>query len=298
MKKLLFLTAVLCCLMIKSNAQNYIPYYNLINEAEYKIYQHEYEEAISLIRDAFKVEQALPKDNYLLAATLAKVNPQKNEQEIRSLLTKASKNGNIKRWLSEEPIDLELSDAFLDSLSMNSKQWLNDTRAIRDTINYFLAKDQDYRKVFVDSIKAYFDEESEEYKSYWQLVEKNDSVVQVEFLEYVKANGYPGNHRCGTGLATVILQHINDELLDDFDTVLLEEIKQGNIYPYYYGSMMDRANCRVKGKSFYNADPTPESCMPSKEQILENRIEAGLSPYFNGPRKFVKISSSKLLEFY
>src|SRR5690554_5110811 len=131
MKKLLLLTAVFTCLMIKSNAQNYIPYYNLINEAEYKIYQHEYEEAISLIRDAFKVEQALLKDNYLLAATLAKVNPQKNEQEIRSLLIKASKNGNIKRWMSEEPIDLDLSEDFLDSLNRNSKDWLDNTQEIR-----------------------------------------------------------------------------------------------------------------------------------------------------------------------
>lgn len=296
MKKLLLLTAVFACLMIKGKAQNYIPYYKLIHEAEYKIYQHEYEEAISLIREAFKLEQALPKDNYLLAATLAKVNPQKNEQEIRSLLTKASKNGDIKRWLSEEPVDLELSDAFLDSLSMNSKQWLSDAQAIRDTINYFLAKDQAYRKVFVDSIKAYFDEDSEEYKSYWQLVEKNDSIVQVEFLEYVEANGYPGNHRSGTGLATVILQHINDELIDDYKSVLFNEIEKGNIYPYYYGSMMDRANCRVNGKSFYNADPTPEACMPSNEQILENRIETGMSPYFKGPRKFVNVSKSRLLE--
>lgn len=296
MKKLLFLTAVFSCLMVKSNAQNYIPYYNLIHEAEYKIYQHEYEEAISLIRKAFTIEQALPKDNYLLAVTLAKVNPQNNEQEIRSLLMRASKNGNIKRWLSEEPIQLELSEAFLDSLRMNSKQWLDDTQAIRDTINYFLAKDQAYRKVFVDSIKAYFDEDSEEYKSYWQLVEKNDSIVQVEFLKYIKANGYPGNHRCGTGIATVILQHINDELLVDFDTVLLEEIKKGNIYPYYYGSMMDRANCRVNGKAFYNADRVTESCTPSNDQILENRMNAGLSPYLQGPRKFVNVSKSRLLE--
>ena len=200
--------------------------------------------------------------------------------------------------MSEEPIDLDLSEDFLDSLNRSSKDWLDNTQEIRDTINYFLAKDQDYRKVFVDSIKAYFDEESEEYKSYWQLVEKNDSIVQVEFLEYIKANGYPGNHRCGTGLATVILQHINDELLDDFDTVLLEEIKKGNIYPYYYGSMMDRANCRLNGKAFYNADRVTESCTPSNEQILKNRVSAGLSPFFQGPRKFVKISSSKLLEFY
>lgn len=296
MNKLLFLCGVLCCLTIKSNAQNYIPYYNLINEAEYKIYQHEYEEAISLIRDAFKVEQALPKDNYLLAATLAKVNPQKNEQEIRSLLTKASKNGNINRWMSEEPIDLELSDAFLDSLSMNSKQWLNDTRAIRDTINYFLAKDQDYRKVFVDSIKAYFDEESEEYQSYWQLVEMNDSLVQVQFLEYIKENGYPGNRRSGTGLGAVILQHINDDLLDEYEEVLFGEIKKGNIYPYYYGSMMDRINCSLNGIAFYDAHSVPKRCLPSRDKIFENRINAGMSPYFKGPRKFVNVSKSRLLE--
>lgn len=298
MKKLLLLTAVFTCLMIKSNAQNYIPYYNLINEAEYKIYQHEYEEAISLIRDAFKVEQALPKDNYLLAATLAKVNPQKNEQEIRSLIMKASKNGNIKRWMSEENIDIEFSEEFINGLIKNSKRWSENNKHIGDTIKYFVARDQEYRKVFTDSIMVYFDEESEEYKSYWHLVERNDSIIQLQFLNYIKENGYPGTYKSNRDIAGVILQHINEDLLDQFDTVLYKEIKKGNIYPYYYGSMMDRINCSLNGIAFYDAHSVPKRCLPSRDQIIENRIKIGMSPHFKGPRKFVNVSRSKLMELY
>lgn len=46
MNRILSLTLVLLGFSICGKAQNYVPYYNLVNEAEYAVYNQDYKKAV------------------------------------------------------------------------------------------------------------------------------------------------------------------------------------------------------------------------------------------------------------
>ncbi|MEQ8909615.1 MAG: hypothetical protein RIC95_10515 [Vicingaceae bacterium] len=261
-----------------------------------KIFDQDYEEASLIIQRAFQLEEGLSKDHYLLAICLSKVNPYQHQGEIESHLKQAAEKGSINRWLKYAPLDYQINDSLLASLQANSKNWSKSTQAIQDTVDYFIAKDQQFRKVLVDSIKPYYQEDSEELKAYWKKISRNDSLLQLEFLAYIKENGYPGTKQSGSSRVGIILLHLRPSLLESYQSVLMEEIKAGNLDPYYYASMMDRIACIKNKEAFYAAYPVEEECLPTPDYIIANRLKIGLSPFFQGPRRFVDFSRATLLK--
>jgi len=122
MKKLL-LTIIFLVTILVCKGQNYIPYYNQINEAEYQIYRENYQEAIGLLDNAFRIEKPHAKDLYLKAFCLDKINSEANKNEIISLLKKASINkGDVIYWIKKQPLTIELSDVFLGKLKKEDER--------------------------------------------------------------------------------------------------------------------------------------------------------------------------------
>jgi len=159
-----------------------------------------------------------------------------------------------------------------------------------------MRKDQRCRKILKDSIGILYSKDSDEYIKHEELMLREDSVNQIEFLNYIKEDGYPGIYKSRTDIMGTILLHVHNNLLEAFNKVLLKEIKKGNIDPFYYGRMMDRIGCIVKNESYYYSYPVKKECVPEGEQIIKNRIRIGMSPYFHGPRRFVNILNSNRLK--
>lgn len=278
-------------------SQNYISYYNKVNEGENAIFNKEYTSAYNLISEAFNIESPHAKDYYLLAVCLDEMDSVKNKKKIKKCLLDASiKGGNITHWLGKRPLNIILSKRFLKRVNRKYRKWMANTESIRDTILYFERNDQEFRKLFSDSIKMYYSEESVEYQNGVKELRLKDSSNQVEFLEYVMNNGYPGINVSGTDRIATLILHVLDCHIEAYDSVLLEQLKMGNIEPFYYGSMIDRIRCYIEGKAYYYAYPSNNSCFPSEVEIIQNRIHIGMSPFFQGPRRFVNIEGSKKLE--
>lgn len=279
-------------------SQNYIPYYNLINEAEYDIYNGNYSKAERRLEQAFKIEKPHAKDAYLLAYCLDKRDTLTFRKRIEELLIYASENqGRTIHWMQQQPLSIKLERELYARIERNEAICHSVSKAINDTIDYFLEKDQEIRKVLVDSIDPYFGEESGEYKEYLIKMSANDSIYQTELLKYIRTEGYPGINKSGSNVVGTILVHIHPSLFEEYQCVLLVELKKGNILPFTYGSMIDRINCYMNGEAFYYAYTIgTEHCQPSNMEIISNRVSMGMNPYFNGPRCHVKFTSAQLLK--
>ena len=283
------LVSILFLFIFDLSAQNYIPYYNLINEAEFQIFNKDYKKALSLIDKAFKLEEPLAKDFYLKAMCLDKLKTVKHTKiKVEECLrNSALYNGRPSYWLTKNILGLQLDTNFIFELKTIENNQKLKNKALYYDIEYFIDKDQLYRKVLADSIMAYYTEDDIEYINYSKLVNKQDSINQKEFLNYIKEFNYPGIKKCGTNLASIILLHLNCTFLEDYNVILLEQLKKGFIQPLYYAQMMDRINCACNNKSFYYAysigKAEKKDCLPiSKKQIIINRKSIGLSPYFSG----------------
>src|SRR5690554_2229891 len=275
-------------------AQNYIPYYNLVHEAEFAIFEKQYSRAVQYLDDAFLLEKPQAKDGYLMAYCLDKIDSKGFRERIEELLIQASQsNGLTTHWMEIQPLSISFEKDFYTNLERNEAVWDSLTRPARDTIDYYLSKDQEVRRVLVDSIDPYYGEESTEYELYITKMSENDSIYQSRSLDYVKTYAFPGINKSGTDIAGTILVHIHSSLFDEYRSILLEELKKGNIAPYMYGSMVDRINCYNNGEAFYRAyNIGTEHCQPSKADAIKNRLSIGMSPYFQGTRRYVQIDKA------
>jgi len=300
--------SILCIFIIlsfKLLSQNYIPYYKLVNEAEFKVYNKQYKEALSLINNAFKLEEPLAKDYFLKAICLDKLITIKHTQKkiAECLKNAALRNGRPIYWISKNPLDIKIDTNLIFELKAIEANQNLKTKANYSDIEYFLANDQRYRKIFTDSIMVYFNKEDIEYINYSKFVEKQDSINQTEFLDYIKQYNYPGIRKTGTNLSSTILIHLNCIFLDEYKHTLSEQLKKGYIHPFYYAQMVDRISCLCNNESSYYTYTIGKSvekkCLNiDKNQIIKNRLSIGLSPYFKHSGILrIAINQQKLISY-
>src|SRR5690606_2499632 len=108
------------------------------------------------------------------------------------LIQSAKKNGMVTFWLEKFPLNTQLNNNCVKKIERVESRIWKKTKPVCDTVIYFMNKDQEYRKPFVDSIQAYFNPSDKEYIDYQQLIKEEDFKNQLQFLDYIKANGYPG----------------------------------------------------------------------------------------------------------
>lgn len=298
MMKILFLILVLMGSFFRASAQNYIPYYVLVNEAEYEIYKKNFIRAADKFNAAFKLEKPHARDAYLLAYCLSEINSEANESKIRKLLINASKTSNsIPEFLKNQPLKIDPDSVFIAKLESHSEKWTKKTMALRDTVEYFSTMDKGLIKFFLDSISPEKNETKITYPDLSSYLTQRDSIKQVEFLDYIKLNGYPGIYSSGTDVSASILTRIREPLYMEYEKVLFEELKKGHIQPYFYGLMVDKLGCIRNNKSYYGTTDPDHHCQPPGDEIILNRLTIGMSPYFQGPRRSVEISNESRLDF-
>ena len=274
---------------IMSFAQNYIEYYNLINEAEYYVYSGNDSAALIYYEKAFNCEKPHAKDLFDYALCVKRTD---NSKDIRPLLVKSAKNfGDVSFWLYVIDEEKNFHESFIEKLVKIEKRNRRKTKEMRDTLDYFKHQDQ----IFVGSIKDNYSKTDPKYREFLEKFHEHDSLYQVEFLNYINENGYPGFLTIGTDLAVAILLHLSCSNYQIAKDILYKELINGRILPFNYAMMVDRLECICNGESYYSAYPM-KSCLPGKDKILENRKKIGVSIYFQGPRTVYGLSSLTILK--
>ena len=297
MSRILFLILILVGFAFCGYAQNYIPYYNLANEAEYAVYNQDYKKAVHDFEAAFKIEKPHAKDLYLLAYSLCQLDSLVNKNRVEELLVQASGiSAMVPRYLRGKPLNMELDSAFKDKLENLSEKWQKSTQALDDTLAYFGERYSELMNVFRDSISPFYDNDEKESIDFRKRMARHDSIFQVEFLNYILTSGYPGIYTSGSDIAASFLRNINSSLYLQYEKAIFKELQSGRIQPGYYGLMVDEMGCYSNGKSFYGTSDLLSHCQPPVYEVKLNRISIGMSPYFAGLRRFLTLREYSLLE--
>ncbi|MEZ7495858.1 hypothetical protein QO206_10185 [Leeuwenhoekiella aequorea] len=245
-KILAFLVTILLFGISKLPAQNYLNYYEKINEAEISNLDKNFEVADSVYQVAFELVEKSFKDDCLLAS----VNSEKlnDYQKTYEYLKKGILVGLTKKRIKKELSKFKKSDQWkslkreFDSLREKYLKSLNLT--LRNELLKMVDKDQSVRHPIFGS---------------WKKMKKTDSYNYNRLLEIIKENNgkWPGRFNIGDGNEdgkyaygeiTIMLHHFSTEEVMNLKPILIEAILNGNLSPYNVAYPLDYKNLKTISK--------------------------------------------------
>ncbi len=266
-----------CCF-----GQNFISYFNQANKAEYYLSENNTNKALSALKAIeTNFNKLLPKD-YFYVSILYYL--KKDSVNGFLYLRKCAENygwptNYVQEYRKNFP-ELKISDYSIGKISeLENLAAKHRMKSVEDTLMYFMIQDQSNR----DGSNV--------------LSIPLDAINQNMLLNYLKTNGIPNIFLYGDMFSSVLLHITDEKVFSEFESLLIQEIKKGNIYPYYYTSMIDRKLADDKSKTKYNSylyETLHEG--GTKKKINKNRMEIGLSTYFRGTN-IVPIAEFKSNEF-
>jgi len=278
-----FKNTLLTCFLAVSistiNAQDYIQYFRLVNEAEYWLEQHEYKYAEELYLKAFDLEQAVWKDCYLLSKCYAY---QGDKERCYQYLQKCaalpiSLGHTIMRrydqrdvfgMVFDDPTELEAVAAELAEIrGMTDKKYKDKHYTLlNDQLDEWLAA---YNAVSMP--KEGIIVKAEDRKA------AHEKIVS-ELLAFIKKDGYPGYYRIGTDMGSILLSLVasKEAWRLAFQPLLEQALHQGQLIPYYYGDVLEKQAASV----YVMVDET----ITAKDYptLIKNRLAIGMSIFYKG----------------
>jgi len=291
-------------------AQNYIPYYNITNEAVYRLMiTKEYEKAEKLYLDAFKLEKPLVSDyfqltrcyagkgdtinlvKYLkLSSTDVSFNPllYVNSKKDSALFYKYKQQQSFKNCMKE----IEKTNE-KHAIAIKTDK---DLKIKRDTIAYFLKIFQQTRKNILKNMTELTKEQKDSLR---KIADASDIVLRKSLLEYVEKNGFPeytapGSMLSGSDFVSVLLISMTEEEFDKYNPLMQRELKKGNLAPYDYGYIYDKVQSRSKKNkcTYFSVNNMNKDCW---SQSIEERKKIGLSIYLDGSSQNILKGNNKKL---
>ncbi len=266
-------------------SQDYIRYYNLRNEAVHTYMHNELNRSEELLSEAMREADPPGKDAYLLAIISACLGKKENAQVYLKLAI--AKQGVPSAWLIEDSpvfravLDSTTYDSLLAFVNVQStfieferrnnpfdlalERWA-DTLIQEDQRYRSLSNPEAYDPVILDSLRRHADRKT-----------------QHKLMTYVLRHGWP---KRSSELLTTILLHFTPENYITYKDYILEEVKAGRLDPYWYASMVDRMEGLIHNNPCVYG--IWGNCEANTETIVKNRLEIGLSPYWNGPYRTYK----------
>lgn len=290
-----------------SYADNYIPYLNLTNKAEWLYDQGEYTESKRIFEEAF---QLVEKIKYKDILVYSKILSQKNEQKkIYKLLKKHLKqiggstfpiSSDLKRMgipLSDKR--MKKLDKFLDTTSASYHTELELSKQFEklcDLDGLVRMKDRG-----ADSIWWVSENDSSYVSRYQQMLEV-DSLNYLSLLELLPK---VKSLRLSEFYLSRLLIHMNFKHFSSIENQLLAFVQDGILDPWVFARSKDRAYAnKVDCPIFFTHifDFKDLTCTPL-EKIKENRKSIGLSVYYSRPSFSFYITPGRMMkedfdEFY
>lgn len=287
---------ILLVLFIFSNstptyADNYIPYLNLTNKAEWLYDQGKFTEAKTTFEEAFELVEKIKHKDVLV---YCKILSQENKQEevysfLKSYLIKTS--GYLLPISSDlERLEITLSEKRLNDLDKNV-----DTTSVRYQAEVELSNELE-KLVDLDLLVRIKNREKDSiwwvsgkdsnYVSRYQQMLVIDSLNYVKLLELMpKFLPKVENLIMSEFSLSKLLIHMNYDRFVSIEDQLFELVKKGMLDPWVFARSKDRAyatqiDCPIYFTYPYGFDKT--FCVSLKE-IEEKRKSIGLSPYYRRP---------------
>ncbi len=296
--KLLSLFAFFASLYLSSNKSfaqeatvNYMPYYELANEARMLLHNKDYQKSLSKYEEAFSKFYGF-EDDYTDAvkASLKLDNPKKSYELLKEKLVKTG-------WFNDEIFDSTFQ-TFLKSSEgkkylEEKKKWEDENRKTIDPSVYgFIraldATDQYGRAGFNKLLRTYMtDSVFKLFKP--ELIEYTDSVNFTRLKKHISTYGFPGRKKLGGKdyMHTIILHLYNyNEKTDSLsafkrakfqylDSVLLQQINLGEFSPWHYAYATDYSLSVVKS-SLYGVNQFFKFPIKDIENVEKRRKAIGL----------------------
>jgi tetratricopeptide (TPR) repeat protein len=266
----------------------YIDYYNSINEAEYHMYEGQYDLAISNFNLAFElVDNPKARDYFLAAKCFAQLH---QEHEMLAHLEFAIKGGLSKSFIEADSLwftNYRLSKAYKEVLKTDS----NETPAFKNGYSSSAFEQienmYDFSKV-IAYYKAYNQRDNfpSEYETFMKSYKPyRDSLISLitDFILYYSIPTEPKKTKSLVSLCARFLARDNPKI-DSIQSMLYKRLDQGDITPIDYAIIFERMPLKIdeinfESKRIYG---TVQHSIPENqfEEILENRKSIGLSTYF------------------
>lgn len=301
MKILIRLLLIIACPVVHS--QNYIPYYNLTNEAEWHYDNNRNDSAKFYFEKAFQLDLTpKTKDIWIYGLIL-------NKEGATNKVFRLLKNHMIEIGGADKPITPYLNKAGiqlnkkqkkkldklrLDTSSEFHKEHLNilaiiDSMYLKDTLSRKIASKANYQGV----VYSPFHKQKMDAAS---LLNWADSSNAESFKFLFEAHHFIEHDVSGAKLS-VIMIHLNShfqELYDDF----FNKLKHGTLDPYDFASIADRSSISRGECLKYLAYPwgIEDSNCISFSQIKENRRLIGLSTHYRRPSYLFHIPVGKMMK--
>lgn len=267
-----------------SKGQQYITYYNLVNEAQYLFHQNQVPEAVALYKQAFKLEKPVCKDLYMMAKCYGRLGEEKN---MYKYFEKAIQHqGAVSSWLREDlRRDTTTFNPFGEALTSRVETYQNkeanilrqkQSQAIIDTIQYF--RNTYYQKQIIqDSMQVYHHSSDSIYAGYREEATRLDSIFYASLTGYILSKGYPDVYLYGESVS-ILLTGISCSQYTTLKPFLLEGVKNGKVPPYHYAGLADKFGCDCEKTIQYHVQL--KDCILSYEEAKTNRLTIGMSIHY------------------
>lgn len=309
--QLIFLTLFVLSNITPSYADNYIPYLNLTNEAEWLYDQERYEDSKKTFELAFKlVERAKYKDVLLYSKILSKENKQEKIYELLKNHLKQTGGLTFRISTDLERLDITLSekrlqelDQYVDTSSVHYQAELalsNELEKLCDLDQLVRSKNE-----WKDSIWWVTGNDS-------TYVSRHQQMLEVDSLNYIKMNELMleylpkvENLIMSEFYLSRLLIHMNYKHFTSIENHLFELVKRGLLDPWVFARSKDRSyasqiDCPIYFTHIYDFEII--YCTPLAK-IKENRRSIGLSTYYRRPSFSYYITPGRMMkepfdEFY
>lgn len=250
------------------NSQNYIQYHNLCNEGCQLIDDGLYVEAKDKILDAIDlVDEPLSVDYFNLAKCYSQLYSPEATLYYLELSLKLTNRGTkkyIEHSLWFEPVFGKEKWKQMLAVEYVSKDSSESQLALLREVDVFVKLRNKYMSLYHDSIIVYHPYDSVLIELYKDSLDFSGRLVSDGLENIILKYGWPGEKLTGWGsLEYLFVDGRSSEWFYKMEEKLIAEIDKGNLYPWVFADMADRAYgnsdlpCRY-GTIFCDSDVTPE----------------------------------------
>jgi hypothetical protein len=260
----------------------YYNYYKSIELAENLVFENRFLEADSVYSFVFKHQQDSIR-GHLVDAFNAFLNAKNNNLETaRLFLEKSVSLGLTKKLLKREKMLGLLNSEERKIIPNKNNQTDKSTEKL---INKMCRKDQRKRAFWTDWLS---------WKNQKKLMYKTDSLNSIKLIRMFKSEGYPGFSKMGetelnkysANNLLVLLLHFGKEEITEILPILLEAVKNGEMYPHHLARIIDYLfmvntikdgdNCHLEIMQFYGVMIGNDEIIPYKSIENVNSLRENL----------------------
>ena len=294
MEKITSLILLALLIFSSCNKQNRENYNNLIAEARDLYAAGEYENSGEIYSKAFAAEEGSDTLSHRYEAARSWALAGQKDSAFAQLfkIVNEGKYTDIGKISSDKDLNSLSTDdrwmSILNKVSENLKEAEARLSSIASVLELVHEDDQYYRQQ-LGGIQEKYGHDSEEIRSHWELIQKQDSINLTKVEKILDEHGWLGQRLVGgraNSALFLVIQHAELETQEKYLPMLREAVKKGDAFPADLALLEDRVALRQGKKQIYGSQigrdqKTGEyyvSPIADPDNVDKRRAEVGLGP--------------------